>query len=84
MITVTANADTSEIDIDGVVDETTGIRYIGKASKTLEDRWLCLAQIGRALCRVELTVHPAVHVDGDPGDEDDRGPRDMRRDRNLR
>ena len=24
-----------------------------------------------------------IDVDGDPGDEDDRGPRDMRRDRDL-
>jgi hypothetical protein len=44
---------------------------------------VCLAIIGDMLCRVELTVRPAVHIDGDPGDEDDRAARDMKRDRDL-
>jgi len=83
MTEVTANTDATEIDVDGLIDESTGIRYIGKAMKTFEGRWLCLAQIGNALCRVEVSVTPAVHINADPGDEDDRGPRDMRRDRNL-
>ena len=83
MVTVTASADTAEIDVDGLVDESTGISYIGKATKTFGGRWLCLANIGGALCRVELTVRPTVHVDGDPGDEDDRAARDVRRDRDL-
>ena len=83
MVTATATAGATEIDVDGLVEESTGICYIGKATKTFGGIWLCLANVGGALCRVELTVRPAVHVDGDPGDEDDRGPRDVRRDRNL-
>ena len=83
MVEVTANADATEIDVDGLVDETTGIRYIGKATKTFDDHWLCLANIGGALCRVELTVRPAVHVNSDPGDEDDRGPRHRKLERDL-
>ena len=83
MVEVTANADATEIDVDGVVDETTGIQYIGKATKTFGGRWRCLANVGGALCLVELTVKPTVHVDRDPGDEDDRAPRDVRRDRDL-
>lgn len=84
MMTVIAEANTIEIDVDGLVDESTGIRYIGKATKTFGDRWLCLAIIGgEVLCRVELTVRPAVHVDGDPGDEDDRGPRRKKLERDL-
>ena len=83
MVNVTANADATEIDVDGVVDETTGIRYIGKATKTFGGRWRCLANVGGALCLVELTVRPAVHVDGDPGDEDDRFARKLRLERDL-
>lgn len=83
MLNVTANADATEIDVDGLFDESTGIRYIGKATKTFDDRWLCLANIGGALCRVEVTVSPTIHINTDPGDEDDRGPRNMKRDRDL-
>ena len=83
MVIVTANADATEIDVDGVFDESTGIRYIGKAMKDFDGRWLCLADVGGALCRVEVSVRPTIHVNGDPGDEDDRGPRDMKRDRDL-
>jgi hypothetical protein len=79
MIEVTASADAREIDVDGLVDEATGIRYIGKAKKTFDGCWLCLANVGGALCRVELRVRPTIHVGSDPGDEDDRGPRDARR-----
>jgi hypothetical protein len=70
MVTVTADAHTAEIDVDGLVDESTGIRYIGKATRTFDGTWLCLADVGGALCRVEVTVRPTVHVDTDPGDED--------------
>jgi hypothetical protein len=83
MVIVTAHADATEIDVNGVIDATTGICYIGKASKLFDGRWLCLANVGGALCRVEVSVRPAVHVDVDPGDEDDRGPRDIRLDRDL-
>ena len=83
MVEVTANADATEIDVDGVVDEATGIRYLGNATKTFEGRWLCLAQVGNALCRVELSVRPAVHVGNDPGDEDDRAAKRARLERDL-
>ena len=83
MVIVTAAADATEIDVDGIVDESTGISYIGKATKTFDDRWLCLANIGGAPCRVELIVHPAIHVNSDPGDEDDRGPRRRKLERDL-
>jgi hypothetical protein len=80
MVEVTADANTTEIDVDGLIDESTGIRYIGKAAKTFDGHWLCLANVGGALCRVELTVKPAIVVDADTGDEDDRDDRDRRRD----
>lgn len=83
MIEVSANADATEIDVDGLVDEATGVKYIGTATRTFEGRWLCLAQVGRALCRVELTVRPSVHVNGDPGDEDDRAAKRSRLERDL-
>lgn len=83
MIEVTANSDATEIDVDGLVDEATGFQYIGKAMKTFEGRWLCLANIGGALCRVELTVKPTVNVGNDPGDEDDRAAKRARLERDL-
>ena len=83
MLNVTANADATEIDVDGFFDESTGISYIGKAMKTFDDRWLCLANIGGALCRVELSIRPSVHVDADPGDADDCGPRRRKLERDL-
>jgi len=83
MIEITANADATVIDVDGMIDEATGVRYIGKATKTFDGHWLCLADVGGSLCRVELTVRPAIIVDADTGDEDDRGERDRRRDRDL-
>lgn len=83
MVIVTARADAAEIDVDGVFDEATGIRYIGKATRTFDGRWLCLAQIDNTLCRVELTISPTVHVGSDPGDEDDRWAKDLRLERDL-
>ena len=83
MVEVTANADATEIDIYGLVDELNGIRYIGKATKTFEGRWLCLAQVGNALCRVEVTVRPTINIDRDPGDEDDRAAKRARLERDL-
>lgn len=83
MIEVTANADATQIDVHDLIDETTGIRYIGKATKTFEGRWLCLAQVGNALCRVEVTVKPTVNIDIDPGDEDDRAAKRARLERDL-
>ena len=83
MLDITANADATEIDVDGLFDESTGIRYIGKAMKTFDDRWLCLANIGGALCRVELSIRPSIHVNTDPGDEDDHGQRRKKLERDL-
>ena len=80
MVTATAQADATEIDVDGLVDTSTGIRYIGKAMKDFDGCWVCLADVGGALCRVEVSVRPTVRVDGDPGDEDDRGLRDRQQD----
>lgn len=44
-----------EVDVDGIVDDK-GIQYIGKATKQDNGRWLCLAAIGEALCRVEVSI----------------------------
>ena len=83
MVEVTVTVNATEIDVDGLIDESAGIRYIGKAMKTFEGRWLCLAQVGNALCRVELTVKPTVNIDMDPGDEDDRATKRGRLERDL-
>lgn len=81
MVEVTAPADATEINLDGVVDETTGVRYLGKATRDFDGYWLCLADVGGSLCVVEVTVRPTVHAERDPGDEDDRGDRDRQLDR---
>lgn len=83
MVEATASADASEIDVDGLYDEATGILYVGKAMRTFDGRWMCLAHVAGALCRVELHVTPTIRVDHDAGDEDDRAARDARRDRDL-
>jgi len=44
-----------EIDLDGHVDAK-GIRYIGKATRQMNGKYLCLANVGGALCRVEITL----------------------------
>jgi hypothetical protein len=75
MVTVEATPNTTEIDLHNVVDEKTGIRYIGKARREFGGQWRCLADVGGALCLVEVSFRPTVHAGGDPGDEDDRGPR---------
>jgi hypothetical protein len=71
MVTVEAAQNVTEIDLDNVVDQTTGVRYIGNARRTFDGQWRCLAAIGNALCLVEVSLRPTVHVGGDPGDEDD-------------
>lgn len=72
MIELVALADADEIDLHDRVDESKGIRYIGKARRIFGDRWRCLAAVGgQALCLVEVTVRPTVVIDQDGGDEDD-------------
>ena len=83
MVTIEAAQDTTEIDLNNVVDESKGIRYIGKATRFFGGQWRCLAAVGNALCLVEVTVRPAVRIDADPGDEDDRGPRAAQLERDL-
>lgn len=70
MVEVIANASSTAIDVDNAVDVATGIRYIGTARRGFDGRWRCLAQVSQALCIVEVSVRPIIHVDQDPGDED--------------
>ncbi len=52
MATCTGDA----IDVDGYVDEARGVEYIGVARKQPNGKWLCLANVGGALCRVEASI----------------------------
>jgi hypothetical protein len=45
----------TEFDVDGHVDAK-GIRYIGKAVLMGDGTWRCLANVGGALCRVEVKI----------------------------
>lgn len=44
-----------EVDVDGFVDAK-GIKYIGKALKQPDGKWICIADVYGALCRVEVTI----------------------------
>lgn len=44
------------IDVDGRTDRDGLIRYLGKAWKQADGTWQCLAIVGTALCRVEVTI----------------------------
>lgn len=83
MIELVAPADADEIDLDGVVDEKIGVRYLGKARRVFGGQWRCLADVGGALCVVEVTVRPTVHVGRDSGDEDDAGDKRAALDHDL-
>jgi len=50
----------NEVDIDGVVDERRNIRYIGKATRQPDGKYVALAAVNESLCRVELTITPTV------------------------
>ena len=52
-----------EIDVDGYVDER-GIQYLGKAVKQEDGTWQCLANVGGALCRVEVKFTPKRYEEG--------------------
>lgn len=44
------------VDVDGYVEEKTGIRYLGKARKQPDGKYRCLADVGGALAWVEVTI----------------------------
>lgn len=50
-----------EVDVDGLVDEKNSIELIGRAVRQNNGRWACLANIGGALCRVEVEMTEKHH-----------------------
>jgi hypothetical protein len=48
----------TEIDLDGRIDEK-GIRFFGKATRRADGKWVCLADVGGALCLVEIRIQYA-------------------------
>ena len=44
------------VDIDGLVDDRKGIQYIGTARRQADGTWQCLANVGGALCLVEVSI----------------------------
>jgi hypothetical protein len=38
--------------------DSKGVRFIGKAMRSGDGTWTCLADVGGALCRVEVRVSP--------------------------
>lgn len=47
----------AEVDVDDYVDDK-GIRYIGKAVKQPNGKYVCLADVGGTLCKVECALTP--------------------------
>lgn len=45
-----------EVDVDGRVDDRLGIQYFGKAGLQPDGTWRCLANVGGALCVVEVSI----------------------------
>lgn len=44
-----------EVDVDGLMDRK-GVVYIGKAKRQPDGTYRCLANVGGALCIVEVTI----------------------------
>ena len=44
------------VDVDGIVDETNNVQYIGKAAKQKDGTWRCLANVAGSLCYVQVKV----------------------------
>lgn len=44
-----------ELDVDGKIDAK-GVVFIGKASRQPDGTWRCLANVGGALCIVEVKI----------------------------
>lgn len=49
-----------ELNITGMVDEKKNIRYISNAFLQADGKWLALADVEGALCRVEVKISPSV------------------------
>lgn len=47
----------TEWPVDGHMDKS-GITYLGIATRQPDGTWHCLANVGGALCRVEVTLTP--------------------------
>jgi hypothetical protein len=46
-----------QIDVDGIIDPfRLGIQYLGKATRQANGTWRCLANVGGALCLVEVSI----------------------------
>lgn len=44
------------VDVNGMLDPEGQISYIGKAHRQLDGKWRCLANVGGALCLVEVRI----------------------------
>ena len=47
--------DITDLDVDGYVDGK-GVKYLGRARKQPNGKWHCLANVGGALCKVEVKI----------------------------
>jgi len=59
---VPMDVEMKELNLDGLVDEEKGVRYIGQATRRPNGQWVCLADVMGCLCLVELRV--ALNIRG--------------------
>jgi hypothetical protein len=52
------DVDDPEVNVEGYIDEARGIRYLGKARKQPDGKYICLANVKGSLCLVEVTLTP--------------------------
>lgn len=45
-----------EVDVDGIVSESQRVRYIGKATRQPNGKYIALAEVDGCLCRVECVI----------------------------
>jgi len=51
-----------EISVDGYVDETKDVKYMGVAVHVFDDVYRCIAIISGCMCVVEVKIRPHDHV----------------------
>lgn len=47
-----------ELDVEGLYDRRYPIKYLGKARRRNDGKWVCLANVDGSFCLVEVTVTP--------------------------
>lgn len=72
-----------EVDIDGILDEKRNVRYVGKAVRQRDGKYLALASVDGCLCRVLVNISIRVKSVDEPGEWRCRCQRDPAHDTSV-